>query len=237
MMPKFLHSFNKHAKTYNANSLAQQDLALLLLKNLKQRAYAKVLDLGAGSGMVANILEKYGIQVDELIALDSAQNMLECHKKVSSKIQKITLELADFECYEFKAYDLIIACSSLQWALNLEKLLKDIALSAKEVALAIHTDFSLHEVHAFLKTTSPLKSAYTLKNMLKDIFKDFDFNTQTKRLVLHFKNKEDFFSHLQKSGLLGGGTLSFKQKKDFFKNMAFEKLSYEALLFWAIKRS
>ncbi|OOQ41320.1 biotin synthase, partial [Helicobacter pylori] len=68
-------------------------------------------------------------------------------------------------------------------------------------------------------------------------FKHFQIELENKRFALYFNRKQDCLNYLKKCGLLGGSTLSFKQKKHFFQNMAFEKLSYEVLLFSGIRRS
>ncbi|AFI05108.1 methyltransferase domain-containing protein [Helicobacter cetorum] len=232
-----LHSFNRHANTYNLFANIQQQIAKYLIQYLKQKDYTRVLDLGSGSGAIFKALEQQCIFIKDFIALDNSINMLKLHPTHSTNIQRVSLEHADFEKYAFKTYDLIVASSSLQWAKDLKSVLEKIACSSKEVALAIHTDFSLHEVHEFLGTTSPLRNLMTLKSLIKNIFKDFQIELETKRFILCFENQKDGLNHLKKCGLLGGSTLNFKQKKHFLKNMVLEKLSYEALLFSGIKRS
>ncbi|WP_080248250.1 methyltransferase domain-containing protein [Helicobacter pylori] len=231
------HAFNRHAKTYHLFAHIQQQIAIYLMQFLKQKHYDKVLDLGSGSGAVLNALEQQSIVIKDFIALDNSMNMLKLHPTHSNNIQKISLEHADFEEYVFQTYDLILSSSSLQWARDLKSVLEKMALSSKEVALAIHTDFSLHEVHEFLGTPSPLRDLKTLKSLIKNAFKDFQMELENKRFTLYFNCKQDCLNYLKKCGLLGGSTLSFKQKKHFFQNMAFEKLSYEVLLFSGIRRS
>ncbi len=231
------HAFNKHAKTYHLFAHIQQQIAICLVQFLKQKHYAKVLDLGSGSGAVFNALERQNILIEDFIALDNSINMLKLHPTHSVNIQKISLEHADFEEHVFCDYDLVVSSSSLQWARDLKSVLEKIALFSKEVALAIHTDFSLHEVHEFLGTPSPLRDLKTLKSLIKNAFKNFQIELENKRFALYFNRKQDALNYLKKCGLLGGSTLSFKQKKHFFQNMAFEKLSYEVLLFSGIKRS
>ncbi len=231
------HAFNKHAKTYHLFAHIQQQIAIYLMQFLKQKHYDKVLDLGSGSGAVFKALEQQNIIIEDFIALDNSINMLKLHPTHSSNIQKISLEHADFEEYVFQTCDLILSSSSLQWARDLKSVLEKMAFSSKEVALAIHTDFSLHEVHEFLGTPSPLRDIKTLKSLIKDAFKNFQIELENKRFALYFNHKQDCLNYLKKCGLLGGSTLSFKQKKHFFQNMAFEKLSYEVLLFSGIRRS
>ncbi|STP04801.1 methyltransferase domain-containing protein [Helicobacter acinonychis] len=231
------HAFNRHAKTYHLFAHIQQQIAIYLMQFLKQKHYDKVLDLGSGSGAVFKALEQQNIMIEDFIALDNSINMLKLHPTHSSNIQKISLEHADFEEYVFQTYDLILSSSSLQWARDLKSVLEKMAFSSKEVALAIHTDFSLHEVHEFLGTPSPLRDIKTLKSLIKDAFKNFQIELENKRFALYFSHKQDCLNYLKKCGLLGGSTLSFKQKKHFFQNMAFEKLSYEVLLFSGIRRS
>ncbi|MDU9800034.1 biotin synthase, partial [Helicobacter pylori] len=55
------HAFNKHAKTYHLFAYIQQQIAIHLVQFLKQKHYAKVLDLGSGSGAVFNALERQNI--------------------------------------------------------------------------------------------------------------------------------------------------------------------------------
>ena len=92
---------------------------------------------------------------------------------------------------------------SLQWARDLKSVLEKIALSSKEVALAIHTDFSLHEVHEFLGTPSPLRDLKTLKSLIKNAFKHFQIELENKRFALYFNRKQDCLNYLKKCGLLG----------------------------------
>ncbi|BCZ18943.1 Biotin synthase BioC [Helicobacter sp. NHP19-012] len=225
------HSFSKSAKTYARFSSVQDRMVQALLTPLADRFYAKVLDLGCGSGNVLKALPSLGLKVGEFVGLDISSQMLALHPTTSPNAKSVRLECGDFESVKLTQSDLAIGASSLQWADNLGKLCRHLSCCCQRVALAIHTAASLHELHAFLNTHSPLRGAKEVQDILKQSFKGFKQTMWVETFKQEFNDRESFLQQLKKGGLLGGGSLPFSKAKALKLHAPYASLSYEAIFF------
>lgn len=230
---KNLNSFDKQAHLYAQSSLIQSQVIEILLRSLELTTIHRAIDIGCGSGSVAVQLDALGLQIEDFYGLDISQEMLHHHPKKMKNISNVTLICEDFEAFIFEKYDVIFAASSLQWAKNLEVLLSKLAKSSPVARFAIHTNKSLDSVHRFLGTSSPLRSAECLKNILE---KYFEGKIWIEKLERNFSTREEFLSHLKGSGLLGGGVLNYSQAKYFRNNIPYQKAEYEVLMFAGISK-
>lgn len=230
---KNLNSFDKQAHLYAQSSLIQSQVIEILLRSLELTTIHRVIDIGCGSGSVAVQLDALGLQIENFYGLDISQEMLHHHPKKMKNISNVTLICEDFEAFIFEKYDVIFAASSLQWAKNLEVLLSKLAKSSPVVRFAIHTNKSLDAVHRFLGTSSPLRSAECLKDILE---KYFEGKIWIEKLERNFSTREEFLTHLKGSGLLGGGVLNYSQAKYFRNNIPYQKAEYEVLMFAGISK-
>ncbi|BEG56371.1 Biotin synthase BioC [Helicobacter sp. NHP21005] len=226
-----LHSFSKRAKTYAEFSSVQGRIVRHLLAPLSPGFYARVLDLGCGSGNVLKALPALGLKVGAFVGLDISSQMLALHPTTSPNAQSVRLECGDFESTELMPSDLAIGASSLQWAQDLAKLCQQLARCCRRVALALHTSASLHELHAFLNTRSPLRGAKEVQDILKQSFKGFKQTMWVETFKQEFNDRESFLQQLKGSGLLGGGALPFGKAKALKHHAPYSTLSYEALFF------
>ncbi len=104
---------------------------------------------------------------------------------------------------------------------------------SKRFAFAIFTSESLRELHAFLGTTSPLKSA---NEILKIAQKYFCVESKIQRFTLKFSTREELLAYLKNGGLLGGGNLSFTQKKRLRFDLPFLSANFEVLFLKGVIR-
>ncbi len=257
------HSFNKMSQSYAQNCALQDEVAKVLLEFCDEFLgdSQKIIDLGAGSGNIAKNLGDR--QVDCFIAIDNAPNMIALHPQNLPNIARIKRLCCDFEDYDFSdECDLVLSSSALQWAKNLDFLFKKLKDSGelqeidssdshldsresfldsrnshescpKRFAFAIFTDESLRELHAFLGTTSPLKSA---NEILKIAQKYFCVETKIQRFTLNFSTREELLAYLKNGGLLGGGNLSFTQKKRLRFGVPFLSANFEVLFLKGVIR-
>lgn len=253
---KIRHSFNKMSRSYAKNCALQNEVAKVLVEFCDEflRNSRKIIDLGAGSGNIAkNLGDK---QIDFFLAIDNAPNMIALHPQNLPYIARMKLLCRDFEDYDFSDdYDLVLSSSALQWAKDLDLLFKRLVDSAqksqkssescesknlreskksresseskpKRFAFAIFTRESLSTLHAFLGTTSPLKSATEILAITQ---KYFCAESKTQRFSLNFSTHDEFLAYLKNGGLLGGGNLSFAQKKRLRFGAPFVSADFEVL--------
>ncbi|WP_180762993.1 methyltransferase domain-containing protein [Helicobacter sp. 11S02596-1] len=206
----------------------QNLVASKLLKTLGLQRIDSLIDIGCGSGNIAYAIDKIGIYVNDFIGIDIADTMLASHPKALPCIQNISLFCQDFETFSFQAYDVGIAASSLQWASDLESVLKRIAGSCAQVAFGIYTNKSLSSLHSFLGTASPLRDEKTLREILG---KYFNGKVWLEYVKQDFTSRTDFLKHLKYLGLLGGGVLGYTEAKRFRENVPYACAEYEILMF------
>ncbi|WP_240329479.1 methyltransferase domain-containing protein [Helicobacter suis] len=222
------HSFNRVAKSYARYCRVQDQIISQLLSHLAGRSYARVLDLGCGSGNVIKQFPRFNLSAHEFIGIDICLEMLTEHPQSIEGVQKVSLICADFENILLSPCDLIIASSSLQWAKQLESLCIRLCLQSTNIALAIHTNKSLHALHAFLGTKSPLRSQEQTKAILERSLNKFKYKMWTQHFTQHFQNRQELLQQLKFGGLLGGGGLSYAQKKAL-KQIPLKTLDYEVV--------
>lgn len=227
------HSFGKKSQSYAQNCSLQNEVAKKLLVFCESQKYQKIIDLGAGSGNIARNLMH---NVDFLISIDNAPNMLALHPRTRPNIAQIKLMECDFECYDFSDdFDLIISSSALQWAKNLDLIFRKISdlvqdsnnlHKSPKFAFAIFTDKSLGELHSFLGTISPLKSS---DEILAIAQKYFVIESKIKTFRCDFPTRNDVLAYLKNSALLGGGNLNFSDKKRLKYEFPYRTLNFEVL--------
>lgn len=204
------HSFDKRASSYVRHCDIQSEVAKELVNFIDFSDIKSVIDLGAGIGNVAKNLNS---PILNFLALDSSQNMLSLHPKSLSNITKIGFLCKSFEEYSFdEKFDLVISSSALQWARDIEVIVKKIVDSRnfKYLAFSFFTSNSLCNIHSFLGSKSPLLSHYELESKFS---KYMDFSSKRLAFKKSFDTPSEYLLYLKHSGLLGGGELKYHDKK------------------------
>ncbi|MFC1616506.1 class I SAM-dependent methyltransferase [Patescibacteria group bacterium] len=103
----------EYLDTFDRNAL------MLYLKNLKGK---KILDVGAGSGRIINILDQ---DESKIVALDSSKEMLELLKKKYSKVETV---LGDAEKlpFEDESFDVVVATFLIVHLKRLDKFFDEV---------------------------------------------------------------------------------------------------------------
>ena len=97
---------------------------------------------------------------------------------------------------------------------------------SKKFAFAIFTAESLRELHAFLGTKSPLKSATEILSIAQ---KYFCVESKIARFTRTFSTRKELLGYLKNSALLGGGNIAFKDKKRLKCAFPHKMLNFEVL--------
>jgi malonyl-CoA O-methyltransferase len=120
------HCFNKAVDSYSEVAHIQKICAHNLVKDLHDTLSlfvpATILDIGSGSGYVVEELLLLFAQSQYYIN-DIAQNMMNITQNKWGQDSRFTFLLADMDALKLNFFSLITANFSLQWSINLPKLL------------------------------------------------------------------------------------------------------------------
>ncbi len=146
---KISENFSKAAASYHDSALLQKDIATHLVKLAKPYVpgNARVLDLGSGTGFIADILGQ------KIIQTDIAMGMCRKSHKISPTI------CADMETLPFKnnSFDAVLSSSSVQWA-NIQLALKEACRVLDKNGCFIFSTFGYY-------TLADIRSTFKLANV------------------------------------------------------------------------
>ena len=224
-----IKEFSKQSSTYNETNIIQKQVATHLLSKITCRP-KKILDLGCGTG---DINKKIDWKYSEFIGVDSAQGMCEKHPK-SDSVSVINKNFEDIDFQKkilLKApFDLVISSSALQWANDIEKLIKFSSLLSSNIAFAIFTCKTFADIYKIsgLKTFLP-----NAKELVKNTEKYFEIEYEIKTYRLNFEDNLSKFRYIKKSGVSGGKRkLTVSQTKNLIKNYPHSYLEFEVLFMY-----
>lgn len=137
-------SFNRAAKTYNSAGVLQQEVLSRLLARLQyvRLEPESIIDIGCGTGRgVAGLQKTYAGA--KILGLDLAYSMLEETKKQFSLFSKKRMVNADMERLPLagNSFDLMFSCLAIQWANDLNSVLREVARIGKEGGLFMFATF------------------------------------------------------------------------------------------------
>lgn len=193
----------------------------------------KILDLGCGTG---DINLKIDWEYDKFIGVDSAQGMCERHPKND----KVIVINENFENLDFQKkmisnapFDLIISSSALQWADDIESLIKFISTLSPNIAFSIFTCNTFAEIYKMSGLDTFLPNANELVKMVK---KYFNIEYEIKKYKLDFEDNLSKFRYIKKSGVSGGRRkLTVAQTKKLINDYPYKYLEFEVLFIYNLK--
>jgi len=218
--------FTRFAQEYRRLNRVQSEVIEHVLSDCYQEP-KRILDLGCGSGAVANELDW---EVEQFIGVDFSHAMLEMHPKDD----KITTIEADFnEESTFKSlkeynFDAVISASALQWAKDLDWIFAHVKELAPSAALALFTSNTFKTLHDTAGLSSPIHSREAIMEAAKRQFDSPEI--QVELYKIKFKDKRSLFSYIKKSGVSGGHKrLSITQTRALMKNYPLDYLEFEVI--------
>lgn len=137
-------SFNRAAKTYNIASVLQQEVLARLLARLQYVRLnpESIIDIGCGTGRGVSGLQKTypGAKV---VGLDLAYAMLGETKKQYRLFSKKRVVNADMERLPLadNSFDLMFSCLAMQWANDLNSVLREVARIGRSSGLFMFATF------------------------------------------------------------------------------------------------
>ncbi len=103
--------------------------------------------------------------------------------------------------YNEAPFDLIISSSALQWANDIEELIKFTSKISKNIAFSVFTCNTFKDIYNVSGLVTFLPNAKELVTIIK---KYFDIEYEIKRYRLEFEDNISKFRYIKKSGVSGG---------------------------------
>jgi len=158
-----------------------------------------------------------------------------CEKHPKSSI--ISVLNSNFEDKNFQKeilneapFDLVISSSALQWADDIEKLIKFTSSLSQNIAYAIFTCNTFKDIYNVSGLETFLPNA---KELIKITKKYFDIEYEIKSYRLEFEDNISKFRYIKKSGVSGGEKkLTVEQTKKLIKNYPHNYLEFEVLFIY-----
>ncbi len=229
MNPKYTHTdeFSRRAETYQKHNIIQKKVAQKLISPIKTKPKS-ILDLGCGNGAVYELVDW---EVERFVGVDRAKEMCRLHPKNSNTLV-LKGDFEDAKIYDgLGEFELVVASSSLQWAKDLDKTLKQIKSVGKSVALAIFCDGTFKTINKLTGRKSLVPNSELVLNSLK---KQFVVESELKEYKLSFPDNLSKFRYIKASGVSGGvKRLNYKEMKNLIENYPLEYLEFEVLFVWS----
>jgi malonyl-CoA O-methyltransferase len=227
------HNFSRASANYDQNAILQKIVANNLVDLAKHDILEsdKILDLGSGTGFVANEILDF-VDKKEIIQLDVSEKMLIQNQHQTPKI------VADIENLPFaqNSFDLAISSLSFQWLNNLEKSVYKILgtlKNGKNLHFSILGNESLKELK-FAKENCKIDldiNDFISEENLRIILDKFDFNLRKEEIILDYQDCSSILKSMKKiganysvSGKLGQNNLN-KRKLEFLNDFYLKKFN------------
>ena len=220
---KISKEFSKYAGEYESLNAIQNQVVQKLLSLVKGEP-KKILDLGCGSGAV---WKNIAWECERFCGVDFAQGMLELHPK-AAKIELMNGDFNNDELFgELKSeqFEYILSASALQWAENIESVLKNISLLETPVALAIFTANTFKTLNKTASIASMLRLPEEIESLQQ---KYFGINFELVEYRLEFQTVREMFRYIKRSGVGGSrNLLGIKQMKELMRSYPLSYLEFE----------
>jgi len=218
--------FTRFAQEYRRLNRVQSEVIEHIFGDCYQ-APERILDLGCGSGAVANELDW---EVKEFVGVDFSHAMLEMHPK-DEKIKTLEADFNDentFERLKEYRFDAVISASALQWAKDLDKIFSHINNLAPNVALGLFSSNTFRTLHAVAGIDSPIHSRETIIEAANRQFDNPEIQIEMYKIA--FKDTKSLFSYIKKSGVSSGEKkLGISQMRALMRDYPLDYLEFEVV--------
>ncbi len=219
------HEFSRYAAEYGSRNVIQRLVADKLITSTTEKPN-RILDLGCGNGTLFSLIDW---EVEHFLGVDFSASMLEHHPKASN----VELMLGDFndpalfERLSGERYDRIYSASALQWADDLEGVLKSLVSLNTPMSLAIFTAGTFKALHECAGVTPLLRSSDEVMAIAE---KYLDAQFEVVHYTLEFDSVREMFRYIKRSGVSGGRrVLDFSQTKRLMEMYPLNYLEFEVV--------
>ncbi|MGB5338823.1 MAG: malonyl-ACP O-methyltransferase BioC [Gammaproteobacteria bacterium] len=204
-------AFERAAPTYDAAAALQNEIGARLIERLDliRMQPARILDLGAGTGVFTDVLLKRYRKAD-VIALDIAHSMLRRVQARGGWFRKAACTCADSESLPFAAhsFDFIFSNLMLQWCTDLEQAFVELRRVLAPGGLLLFTTFG-PDTLSELRASWEAVDGYTHTNAFIDMHDVGDALVRaqwaepvmdTERITVTYRNVRSLMQDLKRIG-------------------------------------
>lgn len=224
-MSSACHEFSRYAAEYGSHNVIQRHVAEKLIASTEGKP-SRILDLGCGNGTLYSLIDW---ECEHFVGVDFSEQMLEHHPK-SENIELILGNFNDpalFEKLRGEHFDRIYSASALQWAGDLDSVLKSLASLKTPMSLAIFTAGTFKTLHECAGVTPLLRSS---DEVIAIAEKYLDAKFEVLHTTLEFDSVREMFRYIKRSGVSGGRrVLDFSQTKRLMETYPLEYLEFEVV--------
>lgn len=224
-MSSACHEFSRYAAEYGSRNVIQRHVAEKLIASSPDRAKS-ILDLGCGSGTLYSLIDW---DVERFVGVDFSASMLE-HHPASPNVELMLGDFNDpslFEKLSHEHFDRIYSASALQWAGDLDSVLKSLASLSTPMSLAIFTAGTFKTLHECAGVTPLLRSSDEVMTVAE---KYLDARFEVLHTTLEFDSVREMFRYIKRSGVSGGRrVLDFAQTKRLMETYPLNYLEFEII--------
>lgn len=224
-MSSACHEFSRYAAEYGSRNVIQRHVAQKLIASTEGQP-RRILDLGCGNGTLYSLIDW---EMARFVGVDFSEQMLKHHPKS----ENVELMLGDFnnpalfEKLRVEHFDRIYSASALQWADNLEGVVKSLAALKVPMSLAIFTAGTFKTLHECAGVTPLLRSA---DEVIAIAEKYVDGYFEVLHTTLEFDTVREMFRYIKRSGVSGGRrVLDFSQTKRLMETYPLNYLEFEVV--------
>ena len=224
-MSSACHEFSRYAAEYGSRNVIQRLVAKKLIASTPNQP-KQIVDLGCGNGTLYSLIDW---EVEHFIGIDFSAQMLE-HHPLSPNVELILGDFNDpalFETLSAECFEHIYSASALQWADDLESVLKSLASLNTPISLAIFTSGTFKTLHECAGVTPLLRSSDEVIAMAE---KYMDARFEVLHTTLEFDSVREMFRYIKRSGVSGGRrVLNYAQTKQLMEFYPLNYLEFEVL--------
>ena len=224
-MSSACHEFSRYAAEYGSRNVIQRHVAQKLISSTLDQP-KRILDLGCGSGTLYSLIDW---DVERFVGVDFSESMLSHHPR-SPNVELILGDFNDPSLFERlcgERFDRIYSASALQWAGDLDNVLKSLSSLSTPMSLAIFTAGTFKTLHECAGVTPLLRSSGEVMAMAE---KYLDARFEILHTTLEFDSVREMFRYIKRSGVSGGRrVLDFARTKRLMETYPLNYLEFEVV--------
>lgn len=224
-MSSACHEFSRYAAEYGSRNVIQRLVADKLIAATADHP-KRILDLGCGNGTLYSLIDW---EVDRFVGVDFSASMLS-HHPTSSNVELILGNFNDpalFERLKQERYERIYSASALQWADDLNGVLKSLVSLKAPMSLAIFTAGTFKTLHECAGVEPLLRRSDEVIDIAE---KHLDAQFEVVHYTLEFDSVREMFRYIKRSGVSGGRrVLDFSQTKRLMETYPLNYLEFEVV--------